>query len=220
MANPWEQDRVVEQDVAKAPWEKDALVKAEAAKNPWEKDALVGDTRKAEDVGALERLGTSLKRGLTSFGDIGAGYSVAGSSIFGTEEETAKKMADIKAEAEKEAKGTKTLTVEDIERIARDKGYLSAGAKIPSFMAEQLLQSAPQMALPLAVGAAASPFITPVGGALAGIATYGLQQFGNFMVRQAQEKKDPKELEVAKAALTAAGTSNTVTVTQTATFTN
>lgn len=62
------------------------------------------------------------------------------------------------------------------------------------------------MATPLAVGAAASPFITPLGGAIAGIATYGLQQFGNFMLRQAEEKKDPEELEIAKAALTAGGT--------------
>jgi hypothetical protein len=38
------------------------------------------------------------------------------------------------------------------------------------------------------------------------MATYGVQQFGNFLVRQAQEKKDPKELELTKAALTAAGT--------------
>ena len=131
----------------------------------------IADTRKAEDVGALERLGTALKRGFTSFGDIGAGYGVAGSSVFGTPEETAKKMADIKAEAEKEARGTKTLTAADIQRIAEEKGYISAGAQVPSYIAEQILQSAPQMALPLAVGAAASPFITPVGGALAGIAT-------------------------------------------------
>lgn len=32
---------------------------------------------------------------------------------------------------------------------------------------------------------------------------YGIQQFGNFLVRQAKEKKDPEELELAKAALTA-----------------
>jgi hypothetical protein len=62
------------------------------------------------------------------------------------------------------------------------------------------------MATPLAVGMAASPFITPVGGAIAGIATYGVQQFGNFLMRQAQEKQDPAELELTKAALTAAGT--------------
>jgi hypothetical protein len=62
------------------------------------------------------------------------------------------------------------------------------------------------MAGPLAAGAVASPFLTPVGGAVVGIGAYGLQQFGNFLVRQAEEKDNPEELEVAKAALTAAGT--------------
>lgn len=164
------------------------------------------DTRNPEDVGFFEGLGAAAKKGFNALADSASGLSLAGSSVFGSEEDTAKKMADIKAGNIEEAKGTKTLTASDIQRIAEERGLVKAGTQVPAYIAEQLLQSAPSMALPLAVGAAASPFITPVGGAIAGIATYGIQQFGNFLARQAEAKNDPQELEVAKAALTAAGT--------------
>lgn len=164
------------------------------------------DTRKPEDVGFFEGLKSATKKGFSAVGESASGLGLAGTSVLGTEEETAKKMADIKRAAEEEARGTKTLTAGDIQRIAEERGLVKAGTQVPAYIAEQILQSAPSMALPLAVGAAASPFITPIGGAIAGVATYGIQQFGNFLARQAQEKDDPKELEVAKAALTAAGT--------------
>jgi hypothetical protein len=164
------------------------------------------DARKPEDVGFFEGLKSATKKGFSAVGESASGLGLAGTSVLGTEEETAKKMADIKRAAAEEARGTKTLTAGDIQRIAEERGLIKAGAQVPAYIAEQILQSAPSMALPLAVGAAASPFLTPVGGAIAGVATYGIQQFGNFLARQAQEKDDPKELEVAKAALTAAGT--------------
>ena len=167
------------------------------------------DTRKAEEVGAGERIGTSLKRGFSALGDVASGLGLAGTSVFGTEEETAKKMAAIKRDAAEEARGTKTLTASDIQRIAEEKGYISAGAKVPSYIVEQILQSAPSMAIPLAVGAGAAAVsgpLAPIVGPVAGITAYGVQQFGNFLARQAQEKEDPKELELAKAALTAGGT--------------
>jgi hypothetical protein len=164
------------------------------------------DTRKPEDVGFFEGLKSATKKGFSAVGESASGLGLAGTSVLGTEEETAKKMAEIKRAAAEEARGTKTLTAGDIQRIAEERGLVKAGTQVPAYIAEQILQSAPSMALPLAVGAAASPFITPVGGAIAGVATYGIQQFGNFLARQAQEKDDPKELEVAKAALTAAGT--------------
>jgi hypothetical protein len=164
------------------------------------------DARKPEDVGFFEGLKSATKKGFSAVGESASGLGLAGTSVLGTEEETAKKMAEIKRAAAEEARGTKTLTAGDIQRIAEERGLIKAGTQVPAYIAEQILQSAPSMALPLAVGAAASPFLTPVGGAIAGVATYGIQQFGNFLARQAQEKDDPKELEVAKAALTAAGT--------------
>jgi hypothetical protein len=169
----------------------------------------VADTRKAEDVGALERIGAATKRGFTSFGDVASGLGLAGTSVFGSEEDTAKKMAAIKRDQAEQARGTPTLSAADIQRIAEERGLVSAGAQVPSYIAEQILQSAPQMAVPLAVGAGAAAVsgpLAPIVGPLAGIAAYGVQQFGNFLVRQAQEKKDPEELEIAKAAMTAAGT--------------
>ena len=168
-----------------------------------------GDTRKPEDVGFFEGIGAATKKGFSALGDVASGLGLAGTSIFGTEEETAKKMADIKRAAEEEARGTKTLTAGDIQRIAEEKGYIKAGTQVPAYIAEQILQSAPSMAIPLAVGAGAAavsgPF-APIVGPVAGITAYGVQQFGNFLARQAQEKDDPKELELAKAALTAGGT--------------
>jgi hypothetical protein len=101
------------------------------------------------------------------------------------------------------------MTVTDFERIAKEQGFAAAAAQAPKYIVEQILQSAPQMAGPLAVGAGAAALsgpLAPIVGPIAGIGTYAVQQFGNFLMRQAQEKKDPEELEVAKAALTAAGT--------------
>jgi uncharacterized protein YlxP (DUF503 family) len=199
-----------------------ALQKADAAGNTEDAKQLAGiirqqqgavtapekpaDTRRPEDVGFLEGLGAATKKGFEGLGDIASGLGLAGTSVLGSKEDTAKKMAAIKADQEAQARGTPTLTASDIQRIAEERGLVKAGTQVPAYIAEQILQSAPQMALPLAVGAAASPFLTPVGGAIAGIATYGIQQFGNFLVRQAQAKDDPEELDLAKAAMTAAGT--------------
>jgi hypothetical protein len=101
------------------------------------------------------------------------------------------------------------MTVADFQRIAQEKGFAAAAAEAPKYIVEQVLQSAPQMAGPLAVGAGAAALsgpLAPIVGPVAGIATYGVQQFGNFLMRQAKEKNDPEELELTKAALTAAGT--------------
>jgi hypothetical protein len=68
------------------------------------------------------------------------------------------------------------------------------------------------MAIPLAAGATATAVSSPLGpaapviGALVGVGAYGVQQFGNFLTRQAIEKKDAKELDLLKAAGTAAAT--------------
>jgi hypothetical protein len=162
---------------------------------------------KPEELGAGERLKAAGKRGLESFGEMVGGLGLAKETLTGDTEAARSRMQGIQAQKRfEERQGSKTLSAADIGRIYEEQGLLSAAGKVPSYIGEQLLQSAPQMATPIAVGAAASPFLTPVGGAIAGIATYGVQQFGNFLVRQAENKKDPEELELAKAALTAGGT--------------
>jgi hypothetical protein len=202
-----------------------ALQKADAAGNTEDARQLAGiirqqqgatiapekpaDTRRPEDVGFFEGLGAATKKGFEGLGDIASGLGLAGTSVLGSREDTAKKMAAIREDQAEQAKGTPTLTASDIQRIAEERGLVKAGSQVPAYIAEQILQSAPQMALPLAVGAGAAALsgpLAPIVGPVAGIATYGVQQFGNFLVRQAQAKDDPEELDLAKAAMTAAGT--------------
>ena len=176
---------------------------------PFSFEEAIPKVQKApEDVGFFEAIPASAKRGwesLTGESGVTSGLGLAATSAFGTDAETKAKMEAIKADQNKpeEKPG---MTVTDFQRIAKEKGFMAAAAEAPKYIVEQILQSAPQMAGPLAAGAAATPFLTPVGGALVGMGTYAVQQFGNFLVRQAQEKDDPKELEIAKAAITAAGT--------------
>ena len=159
--------------------------------------------QKAEDVGFLTGSAAALKGGIESLGDVYSGLSLAKEATIGTEAETARKMQAIKV-AQQQQPQTPQLSAADIERVYKEQGLGAAAAQVPKYISESILQSAPQMAVPLAAGAAASPFLTPIGGALVGMGTYGIQQFGNFLVRQAQEKNDPKELDIAKAATTAA----------------
>ena len=157
----------------------------------------------AEDIGFIPGSIAAAKRGVESLGDVASGLGLAGTALTGTEAETRAKMQAIKAQ-QAIPETTPGMTAEGIQKLYQEKGLGAAAAQVPKYISENILQSAPQMAIPLAAGAAASPFLTPVGGALVGMGTYGIQQFGNFLVRQAQEKNDPKELDIAKAATTAA----------------
>lgn len=161
--------------------------------------------RKSEDVGYFEGLAGAAKRGIESVADVGSGLSLAGSAAVGAGESARAKMTAIKEEAKKEAE-TPATSFADLERIYEEKGLLSTLGQVPKYVTEQVVSSAPQMAIPLAAGAAASPFLTPIGGMLVGMGTYGIQQFGNFIMRQAQEKESPEELELSKAALAAGAT--------------
>ena len=195
----------------------DALRKADAAGNAEDAKRLADYIRSQsaapavpsapqkapEDIGFFEAIPAALGRGIESFKEMGTGLGLAGKQITGQTEEVRKVMEEAKKEKPQEKPG---MTVADFERIAAEQGFAAAAAQAPKYIVEQVLQSAPQMATPIAVGAAVSPFLTPVGGAIAGVATYGIQQFGNFLMRQAQEKQNPEELELTKAALTAGGT--------------
>jgi len=162
------------------------------------------DPRKAEDVGFIDRVVESFKEGFASFGDIKDGYDLA---LANNDKDRAMEMANIKAEAAAEAMSkVPTLTARDIQRIAEESGIISAGTKVPSFIVEQILKSGPQMAVPLlvagAVGAVSGPAAV-ITAPLAGIITYGAQQFGNFMNTQGLMKDAPEDLEVTKALVSA-----------------
>ena len=180
----------------------DELGRYDVAKQP------TSGVRRPEDVGVIERNIAAAKRGFESLEDVGGGLSLAGTAIAGTDAETAAKMREIKREQAKPQQ-TPGLSAADIERIYKEKGLGAAIGQVPSYISESILASAPQMAVPLAAGAAAGavsgPF-APVVAPLVGIGTYGIQQFGNFLTRQAVEKNDPRELDLTKAALTAGAT--------------
>ena len=162
--------------------------------------------QKAEDVGFIPGSVAAAKRGVESLGDVASGLGLAGTALTGTEAETRAKMQAIKAN-QAIPETIPGMTAEGIQKIYQEKGLGAAAAQVPKYISENILQAAPQMAIPLAAGATAAavsgPF-APVVGPLVGMGTYGIQQFGNFLVRQAQEKNDPKELDIAKAATTAA----------------
>jgi hypothetical protein len=184
-----------------------SVIQATAKRITQERQAASKPRVNPEELGAGERLAAAGKRGVESFGEMLGGLGLAKETLTGDTEAATARMQGIKEQKRlEEREGSKTLSAADIGRIYEKEGLLSAAGKVPSYIGEQFLQSAPQMAGPLAVGAAVSPFLTPAGGAIAGIATYGVQQFGNFLVRQAETKKDPEELDLAKAAMTAAGT--------------
>lgn len=196
----------------------DALRKADAAGNVDDAKKLADYIRsqatapapapsaRPEEVGFFESIPAAAKRGIESLGEVATGLGIAAKKATGDEAAIRQVMAEAKKEKPEEKPG---MTVADFERIAKEQGFAAAAAQAPKYIVEQVLQSAPQMAGPLAVGAGAAalsgPF-APIVGPVAGIATYGVQQFGNFLMRQAREKNDPEELEITKAALTAGGT--------------
>ena len=172
-------------------------------------DPLAVPPRTVEDTTFFERIKESYKRGEESFEDIGVGYNLAYESLTGDDEEANRLMAAMKAE-EKLAR-VPTLTARDIQKTFNESGLWPAGKKVPSFMIEKIIESGPQMIVPMLVtGAAtvaATPFVgpaAPIVGVASGIVTYGLQQFGNFMNTQGLSRDSAKDLKVGKAALNAA----------------
>ena len=161
--------------------------------------------KKPEDEGFFHGIYESGKQGIESFKDIASGYGLGASRLFDSPEETKKKMDAIKAEAAK-PNDFNQLSFADLERIKKDKGLLSALGQVPKYAAEALAGSAPQSAVPLAVGSAATalalpitgPF-APVVGALAGMGAYGLQQLGSNLNVQGRVRERPEDIDVGKA---------------------
>ena len=183
----------------------DAYLNGDGGSDQVTEEVLLGynqkpDSRASEDVPFWERWSESLSQGVESFEDVKTGYDLA----LGDLDEREKEMADAKERATiDQLSAIPTLTARDIQRIAQEQGYIPAGMKIPSFVVEQILKSGPQMAVPilvgLGVGAVSGPF-APITAPLAGVVTYGLQQFGNFMNTQGLEAEAPEDLDVGQAA--------------------
>ena len=128
-------------------------------------------TTRPEELGAGTRLAEATKKGFEGFGEMLGGLGLAKEKLTGDTEAAKARMEGIKAQKKLEqAEGAKTLSSEDIARIYKDKGLLSAAGQVPSYIGEQFLQSAPQMAGPLAVGAGVTAATAPVLGPLAPVA--------------------------------------------------
>ena len=164
---------------------------------------------KPEDVGMLSRAKQALTEGFESLGGAKRGIELGNAATDKDMEAAAAKMQEIKTKGQV-APAVQTLTAADIQRIAEEKGLIPAGMQVPSFLVEQILKSGPEMVIPLLTGAAATlgtaavtgpaaPLAAPIMGALVGIGTYGVQQYGHFMERQALEKNAPQDLDSAEA---------------------
>jgi len=159
---------------------------------------------KPEDAGFLARTKQALTEGFESFGGVKRGLELGSVATDKDMAAAAAKMQEIKAKGEIPP-AVQTLSASDIQRIAEEKGILPAGMQVPSFVVEQILKSGPEMAVPLLTGYAATVLSAPTGiaapfiGAAVGIGTYGVQQYGHFMERQALEKNAPQELDPASA---------------------
>lgn len=148
-------------------------------------------------------------RGFESVPESAAGIGLGIKAALGMKESASKQAEDIRAQAQAEAGKPQSTSFADLEKAYEQQGLMAAAKKLPSFITEQALQSAPGMAVPLAAGAGAAALsgpLAPIVGPLAGIGTYGLQQFGNFMRRQAEEGATGETLAPGKAFGTAAAT--------------
>ena len=165
---------------------------------------------KPEEPGFFGRLAPALSRGFGELGESASGIGLGLKSAVGANEAAGQQAAAIRKEQAAPQTAAPSITWEELEKTYGKEGAWEALKKLPSYVAEQVLQSAPSMAVPLAAGAAAGavsgPF-APIAAPLAGIGTYGLQQFGSFMNRQAQEGATADTLSPAKAALASAVTS-------------
>lgn len=162
--------------------------------------------RKEEEPGLMDRAKTALKRGVEQIPESLAGIKLGAEAGVGAKERAGRTLREIKEEQAQPPEGPAPITYEELEKTYGKEGALAVLKKLPGYVTEQILQTAPSMAVPLAVGAAATPFTSPVGGLVAGIGTYGLQQFGQFMQRQAEQAQTPEELAPGRAAAAAAVT--------------
>lgn len=157
-----------------------------------------------------ERLGRAGVRGIEALGESVKGLGLFGRSVSGDTEGAQRTIEEMRKEAIEESKKPQPLSVEELKNIYASQGFGEMAGKIPAYVAEQVAQNLPSMAVPLGVGAgvaAVSGPLAPITGTIAGIGTYGLQQLGQFMQTQALTKDRTAEtLEPLTALGTAAAT--------------
>ena len=168
-------------------------------------NAIETDILKKPAPGFMERSKQALQTGLEQIPESLAGIELGGRAALGQKEEAGRQAAAIRAQ-EQQQKPIQAITYEELEKTYGKDGSIEVLKKLPSYISEQILSNAPSMAVPLAAAAAVTPFTSPLGGLLTGIGTYGTQQFGQFMRRQATEGATGETLAPGKAAAFAAAT--------------
>ena len=168
-------------------------------------NAIENDILKKPEPGFMERSKQALQTGLEQIPESLAGLEFGGRAALGQKEEASRQAAAIRAQ-EQQQKPIAPITYEELEKTYGKDGAIEVLKKLPAYISEQILQNAPSMAVPLAAAAAVTPFTSPLGGLLTGIGTYGTQQFGQFMRRQATEGATGETAEPGKAAAFAAAT--------------
>lgn len=159
------------------------------------------------DQGIVERAGRALRRGIGQLGESASGVALGTRAALGDMTGAQRGIEDLKKSQEAESKEPQGLSVAGLYDQYKSQGLLPALSNVPAYVTEQVLQNAPSMAAPLAAGAAGTAFAGPLGGLAAGIGTYGVQQFGQFMNTQAgTEGRTAATLEPGTAAATAAAT--------------
>lgn len=169
---------------------------------------LGGTLVKDTEPSIVDRAGAAFQRGLEQPPKAISGIGLGLKSAVGMKEAAGRQAEEIRQEGLKE-QVIQGLTFEELQKIYGEKGLIEALKKAPAYVVEQVLQSAPSMAGPLAAGAGAAAIsgpAAPIVGPLVGVGTYGLQQFGQFMRRQAEEGATGETLDPGKAALFAAVT--------------
>lgn len=159
-----------------------------------------------EEPGFLERAKIATKRGFEQIPESAAGISMGIKAALGMKPEAGAQAEQIRQEAQRQSMETPGITFEELQKTYGKDGAIEMLKKLPTYVAEQILSNAPSMAVPLAVGAGAGAIsgpLAPIVAPVAGIGTYGLQQFGQFMRRQAEEGRTGQTLEPGTAALAA-----------------
>lgn len=136
------------------------------------------------------------------FSNLGAGarsaVSTTGLGIGSLVDEDTARQAYRADQAAEQARGIKTVGLEDVKNAYREKGLLGAAAELPAAARDTLAQSLPYMAPGIAgslagakAGAALSPVLGPLGplggAALGGMAAMTPVFFGSNLARQDQE---------------------------------
>lgn len=165
-----------------------------------------------DERGIGSRASAALGEGVKGLGESVEGVGLGLQSMLGDTKGTQKGIEEIRAREEKDrsSDAPRGLSVEQLKDIYNTQGLGALLKKVPSYVAEQVAQSAPSTAVPLAVGAGAAALsgpLAPIVGPLAGMATYGLQTFGSNIQRQAgTEGRTAETMEPGTAAVSAAAT--------------